>query len=61
VNGRYTDILIKEGGRWQLIGWAGGTTPRRTEPPAAAGGPGARYGNRVATSTSGDTCATVIA
>ena len=24
VTGRYTDVLIKEGGRWQFIAWAGG-------------------------------------
>jgi ketosteroid isomerase-like protein len=28
VNGRYTDILIKEGGRWQFLGWAGGDDPK---------------------------------
>ena len=29
VNGRYTDVLIKEGGRWQFIGWAGGDDPEK--------------------------------
>jgi hypothetical protein len=27
VTGRYTDVLIKEGGRWQFIAWAGGDDP----------------------------------
>jgi hypothetical protein len=27
VTGRYTDVLIKEGGRWLFIGWAGGDDP----------------------------------
>jgi hypothetical protein len=27
VNGRYTDILIKENGRWMFISWAGGDDP----------------------------------
>lgn len=26
VNGSYTDILIKEGGRWQFLAWRGGQT-----------------------------------
>jgi hypothetical protein len=29
VNGRYTDMLIKEGGRWQFIGWSGGDDPTK--------------------------------
>lgn len=29
VNGRYTDVLIKEGGRWQFLGWAGGQDPEK--------------------------------
>ncbi len=29
VTGRYTDILIKEGGRWQFIAWAGGEDPKK--------------------------------
>jgi hypothetical protein len=28
VTGRYTDVLIKEGGRWLFIGWAGGDDPK---------------------------------
>ncbi|MET0619049.1 MAG: nuclear transport factor 2 family protein [Thermoanaerobaculia bacterium] len=27
VSGRWTDILIKEGGRWMFIAWAGGDDP----------------------------------
>jgi hypothetical protein len=27
--GRWTDILIKDGGRWMFIGWAGGEDPRK--------------------------------
>ena len=27
--GRYTDVLIKEGGRWLFIGWAGGDDPKK--------------------------------
>lgn len=27
VTGRYTDVLIKEDGRWQFIAWAGGENP----------------------------------
>jgi hypothetical protein len=27
VTGRYTDVLIKEGGRWLFIAWAGGDDP----------------------------------
>ena len=29
VTGRYTDILIKEGGRWLFIAWAGGEDPKK--------------------------------
>jgi hypothetical protein len=29
VTGRYTDVLIKEGGRWLFIGWAGGDDPKK--------------------------------
>ncbi|MGA7990868.1 MAG: nuclear transport factor 2 family protein [Thermoanaerobaculia bacterium] len=29
VNGRYTDILVKEGGRWLFIAWAGGDYPKK--------------------------------
>jgi Domain of unknown function (DUF4440) len=29
VTGRWTDILIKEGGRWMFIGWAGGEDPKK--------------------------------
>lgn len=29
VNGRYTDVLIKEGGRWLFISWAGGDDPKK--------------------------------
>ena len=28
VSGRYMDVLIKEGGRWQFIAWSGGDDPR---------------------------------
>ena len=28
VTGRYTDVLIKEGGRWLFIAWAGGDDPQ---------------------------------
>jgi hypothetical protein len=27
--GRYTDVLVKEGGRWLFIGWAGGDDPKK--------------------------------
>ncbi len=27
--GRWTDILIKDGGRWQFIAWAGGDDPKK--------------------------------
>ena len=29
VTGRYTDVLIKEGGRWLFIAWAGGEDPKK--------------------------------
>lgn len=29
VWGRYTDVLIKEGGRWMFIAWAGGDDPKK--------------------------------
>jgi hypothetical protein len=29
ATGRYTDILIKEGGRWMFIAWAGGDDPKK--------------------------------
>jgi len=29
VSGRYTDILVKEGGRWMFISWAGGDDPKK--------------------------------
>jgi hypothetical protein len=29
VTGRYTDVLIKEGGRWMFIAWAGGDDPKK--------------------------------
>jgi hypothetical protein len=29
VTGRWTDVLIKEGGRWMFIGWAGGEDPKK--------------------------------
>ena len=28
VTGRYTDVLVKEGGRWLFLAWAGGDDPR---------------------------------
>jgi len=28
VTGRYTDVLIKENGRWLFIAWAGGDDPK---------------------------------
>jgi hypothetical protein len=27
VTGHYTDVLMKDGGRWQFIAWAGGEDP----------------------------------
>jgi Domain of unknown function (DUF4440) len=29
VTGHWTDVLIKEGGRWMFIGWAGGDDPKK--------------------------------
>jgi ketosteroid isomerase-like protein len=29
VTGRYTDVLVKEGGRWRFITWAGGDDPKQ--------------------------------
>jgi ketosteroid isomerase-like protein len=29
VSGRYMDVLVKENGRWQFIGWAGGDDPEK--------------------------------
>jgi ketosteroid isomerase-like protein len=29
VTGRYTDVFIKEGGRWLFITWAGGDDPKK--------------------------------
>jgi len=29
ASGRYTDILIKEGGRWLFLAWAGGDDPKK--------------------------------
>ncbi len=29
VTGRYTDVLIKDGGRWLFIAWAGGDDPKK--------------------------------
>jgi len=29
VSGRYTDILMRDGGKWQFISWAGGDDPKR--------------------------------
>jgi hypothetical protein len=29
VTGHYTDVLIKEGGHWQFIAWAGGDDPKK--------------------------------
>jgi hypothetical protein len=28
ATGRWTDVLIKDGGRWMFIGWAGGDDPK---------------------------------
>ncbi|HXW06149.1 MAG TPA: nuclear transport factor 2 family protein [Vicinamibacterales bacterium] len=28
VTGRYTDVLVREGGRWLFISWAGGEDPK---------------------------------
>jgi hypothetical protein len=29
ATGRYTDVLIKDGGRWLFLAWAGGDDPKR--------------------------------
>ncbi len=29
VTGHYTDVLVKEGDRWQFIAWAGGDDPKK--------------------------------
>jgi ketosteroid isomerase-like protein len=29
VTGRYTDVFVKEGGRWLFITWAGGEDPKK--------------------------------
>jgi ketosteroid isomerase-like protein len=29
VKGRYTDVLVKEGGRWLFLAWAGGDDPKK--------------------------------
>jgi hypothetical protein len=29
ATGRYTDVLVKEGGRWMFLAWAGGDDPRK--------------------------------
>lgn len=29
VTGRYTDVLVKEGGRWLFIAWSGGDDPKK--------------------------------
>jgi ketosteroid isomerase-like protein len=29
VSGRYTDVLVKEGGRWLFVAWAGGDDPKK--------------------------------
>jgi Domain of unknown function (DUF4440) len=29
VTGRYTDILVKENGRWQFLSWSGGDDPKK--------------------------------
>jgi ketosteroid isomerase-like protein len=29
VTGRYTDVFLKEGGRWRFITWAGGDDPKK--------------------------------
>ena len=29
VSGRYTDVLVKDGGRWMFIAWAGGEDPKK--------------------------------
>ena len=29
VTGHYTDVLVKEGGRWLFLTWAGGDDPKK--------------------------------
>jgi ketosteroid isomerase-like protein len=29
VHGRYTDVLVKEGGRWLFVAWTGGDDPKK--------------------------------
>ncbi len=29
ATGRYTDILVKDGGRWMFLAWAGGDDPKK--------------------------------
>jgi hypothetical protein len=29
VTGHFTDVLVKDGGRWQFIAWAGGDYPKK--------------------------------
>ena len=29
VRGHYTDVLVKDGGRWQFIAWTGGDDPKK--------------------------------
>jgi hypothetical protein len=29
VTGHYTDILIKEGGKWMFLAWDGGEDPKK--------------------------------
>lgn len=27
--GRYTDVFVKDGGRWQFLAWTGGDDPKK--------------------------------
>jgi hypothetical protein len=29
ISGRYTDVLLKDGGKWLFIGWSGGDDPKK--------------------------------
>ncbi|MBC7789716.1 MAG: nuclear transport factor 2 family protein [Anaerolineae bacterium] len=29
ISGRYTDVFVKDGGRWMFIAWAGGEDPKK--------------------------------
>jgi hypothetical protein len=29
TTGRYTDVLVKEGGRWLFVAWSGGDDPKK--------------------------------